>query len=170
MYQRKYDERQKVLETQDGDGEGVLHPEPGPSLHTQRVRGPGQRHGLDSLEHEDGRGHQEGEAPDGEVDEDHLGVGELGGEAGGDLGDGQPPVHGDGGDGGRADEGVGPLQRGHQLARSQPQVPLAAVQTLHQRGRDAQQRGRDPGDTQVQDVNIFRRPVHFSACKQFYIH
>ena len=43
-------EREEVLDTEDQDGEGVLHVGMGPDLDTHGVAGPGKVDGLDSLE------------------------------------------------------------------------------------------------------------------------
>ena len=95
--------------------------------------------GIPYLEGEDGRCESEGEEPDGEVDERYAGAGHPGGEAGGDLGDGEPAVHRDGGDGAGGDKDVGALHPGDQFTGHQAQEPLSPVQTLYQRWGNAYQ-------------------------------
>ena len=81
------------------------------------------------------------------------------------LGDGEPPVHRDGGDGPRGHEGVGALHGGYQLAGYQPQEPLAPVQALGEGGGDADDAGGDAGDAKVQDVQVLGCPMSLLACK-----
>ena len=141
VYQRKHNEGQQILHTEDDDGEGVLHPLGGPHLHAHREAGPGKTDFINSLEHQNWRRDEESQRPDENVNQDHFGVGQLGGETVGNLGDRDPAVDGDGCDGPGGHEDVGPLDGGHQFAGHQPQVPLSPVQTLDQCGRDADNRG-----------------------------
>ena len=90
-------------------------------------------------------------------------MGQLGGEAVADLGDGEPPVDGDGRDGARGHEDVGPLDGGHQFARHQPQVPLAAVETLDQGRWNADNGGGNARNCKIQNKNVLWGPVHFLA-------
>ena len=80
--------------------------------------------GIPYLEGEDGRCESEGEEPDGEVDERYAGAGHPGGEAGGDLGDGEPAVHRDGGHGVGADEDRDGLGEGDEAAHRGPEWPV----------------------------------------------
>ena len=163
MNNRKHDQGQEILDTEDDDGEGVLHPLGGPHLHTHREAGPGEADRVDGLEDKNRGGDEESQRPDEDVDHGHGGVGQLGGEAVGHLGDGEPPVNGDGRDGPRGHEDVGALDGGDQFAGQQAQIPLAPVETLDQGGRDADNRGGNARNCKIENKNVLWGPVHFLA-------
>ena len=165
VHNREDNERKEILDTEDGDGEDVLHDGSGPDLNTHGVAGPGQVHILNGLEHEDGRGDDEGDKPDGDIDQADLGVAELAGETIADLGDTEPPVNGNGGDGAGAHQNVGPLHGRHQLARDQSKVPLAPIQTLNQSWRNTDDGGGDSRDSKIENVDILWCPVHLLTYK-----
>ena len=134
-----------------------------PHLHTHREAGPGKADGVNGLEDKDRGGDEESQRPNEDVDQDHFGVSELCGEAVADLGDGEPPVDGDGRDGSRGHEDVGALDSGDQFAGHQSQVPFTPVETLDQGGWDADNGGGNARNCKIQNKNILRGPVHFLA-------
>ena len=78
-----------------------------------------------------------------------------------DLSNGEPSVncYCSYGTGGHQD--VGPLDGGDQLAGEEAQVPPPALQALDQGGGEAEERGGDPGNAQVQNINVLCCPVHW---------
>ena len=165
VHNRQDNEGEEVLDTENDDGEGVLHDGGRPDLDTHGVACPGQVNILNGLEHEDGGGDEEGDQPDGDIDQADLGVAELAGKTIADLGDAEPPVNGNGGDGAGADQDVGTLQRRHQLARHQAKVPLSSIQTLDQSWRNTDDGGGDARDPEIENVDILWCPVHLLAYK-----
>ena len=142
-------EGEEVLDTEDQDGEGVLHVLVGPHLHTHRVARPGQGDRLHGLEHQDRRGDGEGNQPDGEIDESHFSVSHFSRKSIGDLSNAEPSIHRYCSDGAGGHQYVCSLHRRDQLAGQEAQVPLAAVQTLDEGGRDTDDRCGDAGDAEV---------------------
>ena len=157
-------EREEVLDTEDQDGEGVLHVLVGPGLHTHRVVRPGQGDRLHGLEHQDGRGDGEGYQPYGEIDESHFSVSHFSGKSIADLSDAQPSINSYCSDGTGGHQYVCSLHRGDQLAGQESQVPLPPVQTLDQGGRDTDQGRGDAGDAEVQNINVLGCPMYGAPC------
>ena len=157
-------EREEVLDTEDEDGEGVLHVLVGPRLHAHRVASPGQGDRLHGLEHQDGRGDGEGYQPDGEIDERHLSVSHFSGKTIADLSDAEPSINSYCSDGAGGHQYVCPLHRRDQLAGQEAQVPLAPVETLDEGGWDTDNCCGDAGDAQVQNINVLGCPVDWGPC------
>ena len=157
-------EREEVLDTEDQDGEGVLHVLVGPHLHAHRVARPGQGDRLNGLEDQDRGGDGEGYQPDGEIDERHFSVSHFSGKSIANLSNAEPSIHSYCSDGAGGHQYVCSLHRRDQLAGQEAQVPLAAVQTLDEGGRDTDNRRGDPGDAQVQNVNVLGGPVDWGPC------
>ena len=166
MNHREDDEREEVLDTEDQDGEGVLHVVVGPHLHTHRVARPGQGDRLDGLEDQDGRGDGEGYQPDGKIDERHFSVSHFSGKSISDLSNAEPSINSDCSDGAGGHQYVCSLHRRDQLAGQKAQIPLPPVQTLDQGGGDADDGRGDAGDAEVQNVNVLGGPVDRGPCNR----